>query len=373
MTVGVGLAILITSVLAGCGADSGPDPGPGERRVQNFGFTNVASNDPPVAPGGVIAASQAKIAPESVMRFTIQWRIVQPQPGAPFDFTRYDEEIVESALAEGLKPLIVVSAAPEWAWGDEQCDPVNLRARGYCIMPPGQDAASLAAWRAFVTEVARRYADDAVAIEIWNEPNAGGFWNTLDRPDPAHYADLLCHGHDAINGVAPDLPVVSGGLATSFATDDRHVAASDFLAQLYQAVDFASCADGIGVHPYPGQEPPEDPDAPFHQRLDELRAIREENGDHLPLWITEFGYSTRGTGAISEEAQAQHLACAVAEAAAMPDVRSFVVHTLIDRGTAALAELSFGVLRTPQPGLAPEPKPAADALTRALSGPRPAC
>ena len=363
----LGLSAVAAAVLAGCGGDR-PEPQAGELRLPKFGFTNVASNDPPVAAGSVVAAAQAKIAPGSIMRFTIQWRLVQPQPGGPFDFSRYDEEIVSHALAAGLRPLIVVAAAPEWAWGGEPCAAANLAARGYCFMPPGSDAASLDAWRRFVTEVARRYGEHALAIEVWNEPNGGGFWNTVERPSARHYAEVLCEAHAAIDSVAPDLPVISGGLATSFATDDRHVSSRDYLAELYESGGLPRCADGIGIHPYPGQESAQDPEAPFQSRLAEARAVREEHQDGMPLWITEFGYFTRGPGAVGEEEQARGLVCGALAAAAMPDVRAFVVHTLMDRGDAPTAEDSFGVMRAPPSGGPPAPKPAAGALAEFLAG-----
>src|SRR5688500_14329841 len=250
------LAVLIFFFLAGCGKNEAREERSQSAPIENFGFTNVARNAPPVASGETIAGEQARIAPGSVMRFTIQWRLVQPTPDAPLDWALYDRDIVRTALAEGLRPLVVVAAAPEWAWGDGVCAPENLAARGYCYMPPGDDPRSLTAWGDWVAAVAKRYGDDAVALEVWNEPNGGGFWNTTERPDPEHYARVLCEAYDAVSAVSPDLPVVSGGLATSFDTDARHVSAGEFLTGLYGATDSRRCMDGIGIHPYPRQDSP---------------------------------------------------------------------------------------------------------------------
>lgn len=356
----------LLALFAAASALLGPPGGAAEReRPLAVGFTNTTQNQPPVATGAQAAAAEAAVAPGGLMRFSIQWRLAQPRPGAPFDFARYESGVLEPALARGLRPLAVLSGAPEWAWGDEECDPVASGGRGYCLMPPGTDPESLEGWADFVAEVARRYGDDLAAIEIWNEQNAGGFWNTTDGPDAAHYATVLCTAYGAVREVDPDLPVIMGGLATSFETDPRHVSAPEFLDAVYALgePDVRECMDGIGVHPYPHQERPDVIASPFLASLAAVRAVRDDRDDAgRPLWLTEFGYFTGGPSGVPEAGQAWGLACSVRLAAAMPDVEAFVIHDLIDRGPVSSAEGSYGVYRAPPGAAPPPPKPAAIAL-----------
>jgi hypothetical protein len=361
--------LALAAALASIGIGPGP---PLQSHDMAVGFTNTTQKAPVVVDPVQAAALESAIDPGGIERFAIQWRLAQPSPSAPPNLDEYDRDLFQPAIDAGLKPLIVLIAAPPWAWGDGKCDPHIAQAKGFCSMPPGDDPADLGSWAAFVRAVAARFGPRSAGIEIWNEENGGGFWTSADGPDPHQYANVLCTAAGAVHQASPGTPVILGGLATSFETDATHISAPEFLNSLYEDPDndIRGCMDGIGVHPYPGQRPPATIGSPFLTKLAAIREVRAANGDDHPLWITEFGYWTGSPGGVTPGEQAAGLACAVRMAAGMPDVAAFVVHDLVDRGPAQISTGTFGVYANPAAGVA-VPKPAAAALGELLRGGRP--
>jgi polysaccharide biosynthesis protein PslG len=332
------------------------------------GFTNTTQKPPAVVPPQQAAALEEAIAPGGLMRFSIQWRVAQPDEGGPIDLDTVDRQLVQPALSHGLRPLVVLIAAPEWAWGSGECDRGVTYGKGFCTMPPGDDPENLEHWREFVAAVANRWRGKLAGIEIWNEENGAGFWSEVGGPDPAQYADVLCTAYDAVRSVDPSTPVIMGGLAASFATDARHISAPEYLAQLYEDPDhkLTDCTSALTVHAYPVQHPADASDSPFLRKLTEIRAVRDAHDDGARhIWITEFGYWTGGSDGVSLTEQAAGLSCGVRLAAAMPDVDALVIHDLVDRGPPYSTEGSFGVFAEPIPG-AVVAKPAAFALDSLL-------
>jgi hypothetical protein len=103
--------------------------------------------------------------------------------------------------------------------------------------------------------------------------------------------------------------------------------------------------------------------------IDEIRAVRDEAGADLPLWLTEVGVTTSGPGAVSEAEQARRLVEICAAASREPGVAALYVHNLLELpGPYASAEPGFGLLRPGADGTL-RAKPAFAALRRALAGP----
>jgi hypothetical protein len=269
-----------------------------------------------------------------VSRISLDWRWIEPERGR-FRWAPYDA-LVSALRARGIRPLLAILFAPHWAWAPGvACD----QYRQDCSYPPGP--AHDADWRAFVESAVRRYPD-AVAVEVWNEPNLSGFWTP--RPDPARYAELLHGAASAVRRAAPSLPVLLGGLAPVESPSGTAVPAGAFLSAVYAGGGRGTFA-GIGVHLYPCS--PGRPDVATG--LAQVRASRDGAGDASPLWVTELGVSTTGRPPCArhpEAEQAQMLADAYAQLRGAPDVRAVIVHTLIDRpGPASDRESGFGVVR----------------------------
>ncbi len=104
---------------------------------------------------------------------------------------------------------------------------------------------------------------------------------------------MLRVAYTEIKAVAPDMIIVSGGLAPTLTTAD-HGAEND--------LDFATemldngagqWMDAFGYHPYGYDQPPEaDPASRelVFRRTERLRAIMEKHNVFKQIWLTEFGW-----------------------------------------------------------------------------------
>ncbi len=118
-------------------------------------------------------------------------------------------------------------------------------------------------------------------FEIWNEPDNPGFWNPA--PDAPRYAELYEAARAAIRAVDPAARVIVGGLT----------APQTFLpALLAAAPELRTGLDGVGLHPYAPQP------AGVVARVAAARAALRALGlGSVPLYVTEFGWTTSPPGA----------------------------------------------------------------------------
>ena len=190
------------------------------------------------------------------VRTDLGWRICQPKPDAPPDFSHYDK-LFAAAEAEGVAVLPILDWPPSWA------KPVMEH---------------LDEWRAFVRAAAEHYKGRVVAWEVWNEPNLKYFWGAA--PNAAEYVKMLRVASEELRAVDPGTPICSGGLAG---------ADSGFLEALY-AAGAKDLFDIFAVHPYCHPQPPE---FFLDEALGRMRRIMASHGDaEKPIWITEIGWST---------------------------------------------------------------------------------
>lgn len=199
--------------------------------------------------------------------------------------------IADAARARGLRVLAVFASTPPWA---------NGGAGGN--VPPGdveQYADALA-------RLAVRLGDRISAWEVWNEPNQQEFW----MGTAAQYAGLLEAAHAALTSVRPSAIVVMGGTAYNDTA---------WLESVYAAGARGSF-DVVATHPYlaPADAPPESADTGSIWTIAHVSAVRAlmvRFGDaNLPIWFTEFGWSSHATPGMPEwargvtpEIQADHL------------------------------------------------------------------
>jgi hypothetical protein len=267
------VALVLVSVVAGL-AHAGPASA---ASTTLFGFNDW--ND----------ASNYYLQPQlgmPVRRMILGWNEVQPTQGA-WDWSGSDA-VYSSLLANGLRPLIVIQSAPCWANATLPCSDAANGA-----LPP--DSAHLGDWATFISRLAQRYPA-AVGIEIWNEENLTYEW--LPYPDPVAYTAVLKAADDAVKAVAPNMPVISGGLFVSGQSGPDGMADGAFLGGMYSA-GAKGHFDGIGIHPYPiaggwDGTPIRVDTSIVEQSLDTLRTARDAAGDSsTPLWVTEIGVSTQ--------------------------------------------------------------------------------
>jgi hypothetical protein len=219
-----------------------------------------------------------------VARSDALWEATEPQAPADgrhrYDWT-FDDTIAGSLAAHGLTWLPILDYTAPWAQS-----------------VPGQDHSpprSPADYAAYASAFAGRYGAGGSfwrqhpqltpapvgTIEIWNEPDNAQFWKPA--PDPAGYASLYLSARSAIDAVDPGIRVIVGGL-----TD-----APAFLPAMVQAQPaLRGHIDGVAIHPY-------GPPATVIAKVRAARAALVALGmASVPLYVTEFGWTTNPPGAL---------------------------------------------------------------------------
>lgn len=202
-------------------------------------------------------------------RASPMWEVTEPRPpvgGRHHYDWRYDDFLARALRRHHLRWVAILAYAPRWA----------SRAP-YTIHGAPR---SVADYAAYARAVARRYHGLIAAYEVWNEENSSAFWRP--RPDPTAYARLYLAAHAAIRSVDHRAPVIIGGLA-----DGNH----GFLDRLLRDRNLRGKVGGLAVHPYA-----RDPSAVL-ARVRLYRAqLRSLGWGRLPMYVTEFGWSTSPPG-----------------------------------------------------------------------------
>jgi hypothetical protein len=213
-------------------------------------------------------------------------------------------------------------------------------------------------------------------IQIHNEPNTKPFG---DRPGidgfdgdcdatPECYFGMLTRSFDAVKAVDPNMPVITAGIVGA----GRNPTALAWLDDLFSlgALDYM---DGLAIHTYSSPDEPE-------SNIDSLAAledlIRQHNdGEMIPIWVTENGYPTHASSTgVSEATQAAYLPQSHAVAFNAHVERYFYYEFMNDipNPDPTYHNDNYGLVRnTNSPEGRWTPKPAYvsyAAMTRALTG-----
>jgi polysaccharide biosynthesis protein PslG len=296
-----------------------------------------------------------------VRRMSVDWGAAEPRPGR-WEWASYDSDY-RAMRASGLLPLLVAAGAPCWATGAESECEQGVR------KPPDQSHDR--EWGEFVRRLAARYPS-ARAIEVWNEPNIVPYFRPY--PDAARFTTLLKTAYEAVKGVDPKMPVISGGLFPGAESGSFGIGDGQFLASMY-AAGARGFMDGIGAHPYPFRPSGEGYDIEAAKTdIERLREVSDAAGDSsTPIWITEMGVSTASapgypTGK-SEAGQKEDLLALVAMVLEDRKIPVAIIHRLVDApynassDAVGLVDSGFGVFRADG-----TPKQAACALSREFRG-----
>lgn len=229
---------------------------------------------------GALRATGATLARSDAL-----WEVSEPSPPVGgihhYNWT-LDDRIAGALAASQLRWLPIVDYTAGWAQSI-----------------PGQDhspPSSSADYAAYAVALAARYgpggsfwrahpelpALPVEAFEIWNEPDSLAFW--VPRPDAGRYAQLYTAARDAIHAAHPGAHVLVGGLSD----------APTFLPQLLAAdPQLRGKIDGVAIHPYAGSP------AGVLGRVRDPRRVLERLGlATVPLYVTEFGWTTSPPGAL---------------------------------------------------------------------------
>ena len=254
-----------------------------------YGFNVYARGDADGADFNSKTIDAVKGAGFNWVRIQIQWQSVEPGKD------QYDplplDRVVQQYQDSGVKILASVVKAPDWA-----LDPTGK-----------QLLANYSDWEGFMHFLAVRYKGKIAAYEIWNEENlAAEMGGTVRIED---YAHLLQGGYSGVKMADPEAVIVFGGL-TPTGVNDPSIAVDDqkYLQQFYQYQNgaFTKYFDVLGMHVSATNNPPDTmyPDNPgpdgwsddpsfYFRRAEQLHQVQVQNGDGRPVWITEFGWSTK--------------------------------------------------------------------------------
>jgi polysaccharide biosynthesis protein PslG len=230
------------------------------------------------------------------IRQQVRWQDLQGAPGTGCYSICWGEldNIVNDASNAGVKLLLSIVSAPNWATAD-----------GRNGMPSREHFGEFSS---FMGTMANRYRGKVQAYEIWNEQNLA-HENGGRVADAGHYMDMLVGASQAIKASDPSALVVSGG-PSSTETNHPSVAISDitFARQMFSDPRFRGAVDIVGVHPGGAANPPDTmwPDNPsnangwttsrefYFRRIEDIRAAMVDYGlGDKTIWVTEFGWATR--------------------------------------------------------------------------------
>ena len=250
------------------------------------------------------------------IRVEMPWAILEPirgqiEPKA----LAFTDSLVNQAAVAGIKVVALTMWTPCWA----SSAPASLLSRcrphdgGKAQAWPPVNPASFGSFAAFV---AARYGSKLAAIEVWNEPDQSNE-DYLAGPNKAkHYAELLRAAYPAIKSADPQMTVLGGSLVGTNGV---------FLRALY-AAGIKGYYDGLSVHFYT-------------LALGAMRYTHEvqlQNGDHTPLWLNEFGWSScwprqstqQEQGCVTKQVQAANIANVYRETARTPWIAAEMLYSL---------------------------------------------
>ncbi|MGC8782535.1 MAG: cellulase family glycosylhydrolase, partial [Anaerolineae bacterium] len=225
------------------------------------------------------------------VKVQIPWKNFEGSPGQK----NIPEDIVNDLSGAGLKVLLSIVKAPDWA------RPANT---DRSVEGPPADPGTYAD---YVGTVASRLKGRVHAIEVWNEQNLWYEWGH-EPLDPGRYVTLLCRAYQAIKAADPNIVVVAGAL-TPTGVNDGSTAIDDvvYLQRMY-AAGAKNCFDAVGAHPSGYNNPPDakfgysNPTEPsfknhpsffFRDTMERYRQVMVANGDAgKRIWPTEFGWAS---------------------------------------------------------------------------------
>ncbi len=255
--------------------------------TEQFGANvNSLLSDPGFAPQLVDAQLAAlRASGATVARSDAFWETAEPHPPVggvhTYDWS-FDDRVAGLLARHGLAWLPIIDYTTSWAQSI-----------------PGRDHSpptSSADYAAYAGALAARYggggsfwrghpnlpAEPVGTYEIWNEPDNAAFWSPT--PDASRYDDLYIEAREAITGVDPTARVIVGGLTNP----------DGFLpAMLNARPGLRGHIDGVAIHPYGPAPRAVLANVARARRL--LRALQLES---VPLYVTEFGWTTRPPGAL---------------------------------------------------------------------------
>jgi hypothetical protein len=236
---------------------------------------------------------QARALGPVMLRLSLVWKNVEPQPGA-YNWSYLDQQL-QNMRAAGITtpPVMTIRDAPAWAVPSDSLGPITCGP----VLPD-----QLPRLAQSLETIARRYAQTYGVHhwEIYNEPDNT---DSLYRRDlggcfgnaPEAYVALLQAFSQALRRADPEAVVWMGGLAMDWFTDDELYPTNpgpfrrDFLDRVL-ALGGAAFVDAIAFHYYPLFRPRWEPWGPDIQgKARYIQSRMAASGVSKPLVCTESG------------------------------------------------------------------------------------
>ena len=204
----------------------------------------------------------------------VTWGALEPAKNQ-FDWQPLDFWLSQTE-AHGVQFDYVFLNTPPWtsARPDEPCAGKRMG----CAAAP-----NLNDWDNFVRALATRYKGRISSYELWNEPNASGYWSG----SPQQMVELAAHAYAIIKSIDP-----SAIVTTPAASSTGWPLAHDAWLEQYFAAGGGKYADVIAWHGYSGRnDRPALPPEELTDQICALRAVLEKyHLSQLPIWNTEGGW-----------------------------------------------------------------------------------
>jgi hypothetical protein len=195
---------------------------------------------------------------------------------------RFDDTVASALAVHGLRWLPIIDYSAPWAQsvpGHDHSPPASASEyAAYAAALAGRYGPGGSFWRSHPALPARPID----TYEIWNEPDSAVFW--YPKPDAARYDDLYLRAREAIKAVQPAARVIVGGLADP---------AMSVPALLAAVPSVAHQLDGVAIHPYGPN-----PEAVVVNVRSARTALAAAGAGAVPLYVTEFGWTTSPPGAL---------------------------------------------------------------------------
>jgi hypothetical protein len=220
-----------------------------------------------------------------VARSDAFWEATEPH--APVDGRHrydwsFDDGVAAALAAHGLTWLPIIDYTAPWAQSVTGQDHSAPRSPADYAAYAGAFAARYGSGGAFWSAHPELTRAPVTAIELWNEPDNPEFWTP--SPDAATYARMYLDARSAIDAANPAIRVLVGGLTNAAA----------FLPAMVGAVpQLRGHVDGVALHPYG------DPAVVLARVRGARAALVRAGMGTVPLYVTEFGWTTQPAGAIN--------------------------------------------------------------------------
>ncbi len=293
---------------------------------------------------------KAKQAGAHILRVDVGWASIEDQAKGQYNqwYLKRLDNVVAGAEARGLKLLLTFWETPCWASTAPETAKQGCAGQWWDREVQRYAPHNASDYADALAYVVGRYKGRVAAWEIWNEPNHSHYFKADDVV--RRYADMVKAGYPAAKAADPGATIIAGSLAD---------ADYGFTQKLLDR-GIAGHFDAYSVHPYSGDRSPLDRgddrwiQNSFLRGVPSVRETLMRAGQDVPIWLTEFGWSTctirdqqSYANCVDPDVQARHLTEAFTQMRSWSYVKSAFWFNLQDTSDSIDDRVeNYGLLRT---------------------------